>query len=140
MYVQIFQKITKYEMQVSAGMKCRYLQVSASIMSVSARICWYHTFIYCHIHTYIKSYIHIRTDVFARIWYVFDVRICSYLCQYLHVLHVYVRIKGTKNCQSHRYVQIRAVRTSTAVYEHDTYKILTRYEQNTCKYIPNTYT
>ena len=62
---------------------------------------------------------------------VFGVRICTYFCQYLHVLHVYVRIKFTRKCKSHWYVHMRAIRAYTN-------KIRTKIRSYTCKYVPNT--
>ena len=97
--------------------------------------CPVNTCMYCHIQAYTSIYYHLRTDVFARIWYVFGVRICPYPCQYLHVLNVFARINGTENCQSHRYVQIRAIRKDIAKYDQDTDQIRTKYLQLHTKYV-----
>ena len=42
--------------------------------------CPVNTCMYCHVQAYTSIYYHLRTDVFARIWYVFGVRICPYPC------------------------------------------------------------
>jgi hypothetical protein len=64
----------------------------------SSNLLLVNTCMYYHIHAYTIIYVQIQTEVFLRIWYVFGVRICTYPCLYLHVLHVFVHIQFMKKC------------------------------------------
>ena len=55
---------------------------------------------YWHICAYTCKYMQIGSDLFACIMYIFCVRICTYCCQYLHVLHVSACIKGTQTTKN----------------------------------------